>query len=64
LRNAIPRVFSASAGVSLANENSPSPAMRHPVQSPVRWRLGRVLVAVAPTLATITLLAGYYLGGD
>lgn len=46
-----------------ANENNPTPVMRRPARPSARWRHLRVLAAVAPTLAAITFLAGYYFGG-
>ena len=53
----------ACATHPIANENPLRPALRRPARRPTRWRDVSVLVAIAPTLAAITLFASYYFGG-
>jgi hypothetical protein len=53
----------ACATHPVANENPSHPSPCRPARRPVRWRDVSVLVAIAPTLAAITLFASYYFGG-
>ncbi len=46
----------------IANENAQRPIPHIERERPTRWSDVGVLVAVAPTLAMITLAASYYFG--